>query len=357
MKNETEKITFMNQEELHKKLWEFTDCELHDQTDLPIILSSSEEMRVAPSFLTGITPETLDYIRQNHPDPSLESFFRQVLYQEGILVSRQDRFFSVPSHNHDWMELAFLYSGSCEFSLQDQTVPLTKGQCLLVNRNTLHSVSACGENDILINFPLRKSYLNANFFNRFSHKNFITNYLLDSLNNKSIQDGFIFFRSESNDRLYQLITDFLCIYYDENNLWQQDILNSYITLIFIELAKVFQKQLPDSVEDSSQQITFELLTYIDEHFMDCTLASMAEHFHMNANYFSRYIKKHTGSSFKELIQTARLRSAVSLLENSSLSTSEVASRAGYENISFFYKKFKDFYGCSPAEYRRRHTNQ
>lgn len=347
----------MNQEELRKKLWELTDYELLDRSDLPIILPSSGELKLAPSFSTGITPETLDYIHQNHPDPGIESFFRQVLYQEGILVSRQDRFFSVPSHSHDWMELAFLYSGSCEFSLQDQTVVLTKGQCLLVNRNTLHSVGACGENDILINFLIRKSYLNANFFNRFSHRNFVTNYLLDSLNNKSMQDGFILFRSESNDRLYQLITDFLCVYYDESKLWQQDILNSYITLIFIELAKVFQAQLPNSAEDSSKQITFELLTYIDEHFMDCTLASMAEHFHMNANYFSRYVKKHTGSTFKELIQTARLRSAVSLLENSSLSTSEVASRVGYENVSFFYKKFKDFYGCSPAEYRTQHITQ
>lgn len=347
----------MNQEELRKKLWELTDWELHARANLPINLLLSEEIRVALSFLTGITPEILGYIRQNHPDPSIESFFHQVLYQEGILVNRQDRFFSVPSHSHDWMELAFLYSGSCEFSLQDQTVVLTKGQCLLVNRNTIHSVGACRENDILINFLIRKSYLNANFFNRFSHRNFVTNYLLDSLNNKSMQDGFILFRSESNDRLYQLITDFLCVYYDESKLWQQDVLNSYITLIFIELAKVFQTQLPDSAVNSSQQITFELLTYIDEHFMNCTLASMAEQFHMNANYFSRYVKKHTGSSFKELIQTARLRSAVSLLENSSLSTSEVASRAGYENVSFFYKKFKEFYGCSPAEYRRRHTNQ
>lgn len=344
----------MNQKELHEKLWDLTDYEIDDKSIFPPDLQLSEEIGRIPSSLSYRTSEVLDYVRHNYSDSSLESFLHQLIYQEGILVSRQDRFHPVLPHRHDWMELAFLYSGSCDFYLPDHTVSLSKGQCLLVNRNTMHGVSSCGENDILINFLIRKSYLNANFFGRFSHRNFVTSYLANSLDTKSVQDGFILFKSESNNHLYQLITDFLCVYYDEYSHWQQDILNSYITLIFIELAKVFQEQLPDSGKDTEQQITFELLNYIDEHFMDCTLTSMAEHFHMNANYFSRYVKKHTGSSFKELIQTARLRSAVSLLENTSLSTSEVASRAGYENISFFYKKFRDFYGCSPAEYRKEH---
>ena len=40
-----------------------------------------------------------------------------------------------------------------------------------------------------------------------------------------------------------------------------------------------------------------------------------------------------------------------MLQNTQVPVDEVIFRAGYENTTYFYKKFKEKYGCSPKQYR------
>ena len=78
---------------------------------------------------------------------------------------------------------------------------------------------------------------------------------------------------------------------------------------------------------------------------------------MNPNYLSNYIKKQTGHTFTQLVQDQRLMYAGSLLRNTDIPVAETANMAGYENVSFFYKKFLEKYGCSPKEYRNRYASK
>lgn len=53
----------------------------------------------------------------------------------------------------------------------------------------------------------------------------------------------------------------------------------------------------------------------------------------------------------QLVQESRLARAATLIDAGA--TAETAAReAGYANMSFFYKKFAERYGCTPAAYRR-----
>ena len=74
---------------------------------------------------------------------------------------------------------------------------------------------------------------------------------------------------------------------------------------------------------------------------------------MNPNYLSNYIKKHTGNTFKYLVQNQKLLYAAKLLKNTDLPITEVSIQTGYENVSYFYKLFREKYQCSPQEYRTR----
>lgn len=278
---------------------------------------------------------------------------------DGIIAAKQDRFADVPLHRHDWLELAYMYSGTCTITLgqhtltsKNQTIRLTRGQTLLIDRNTPHSCAACGEDDILINLLIRKDYLDANFFNRFSGESSLSQFLISALNNQTAEDRFLYFHSENSRRLPIFLTEFLCEFY-EKSLNSRDFLDSYITLIFLELAEVFKDDLHQkNIGHSSGQI-FSILHYIEKNALTCTLKSTADAFHMNPNYLSNFIKKHTGKTYKELIQNQRLQLAATLLANTALPVTEVSQQCGYENVSFFYKKFSERFHCSPGEYRRR----
>jgi AraC-type DNA-binding domain-containing proteins len=124
-------------------------------------------------------------------------------------------------------------------------------------------------------------------------------------------------------------------------------------IIFSELLKVVVSQANSANYTllENQKIS-DIILYIQNNCKDATLASAAEHFHFHPNYLNSIIKKFKGSSFTSVLQDAKLKKASFLLKSSDITVVEVAKIIGYENISFFYKKFKEHYGCNPAEYRK-----
>ena len=59
-----------------------------------------------------------------------------------------------------------------------------------------------------------------------------------------------------------------------------------------------------------------------------------------------------GDMLLELLQKKRCAVAAELLLQSEASIGEIAHSVGYENLSFFRRKFKETYGKNPLEYRK-----
>ena len=68
------------------------------------------------------------------------------------------------------------------------------------------------------------------------------------------------------------------------------------------------------------------------------------------DYISRQILRATGKSFKDYLLNRRMEAVCSFLRNSSLPVNEIENKAGFRNETFFYRKFKQIYGCSPAQW-------
>jgi len=66
---------------------------------------------------------------------------------------------------------------------------------------------------------------------------------------------------------------------------------------------------------------------------------------------SREIKKRLGKTYKELLQSKRMSQAGYLLSHSGIAVTDIIESVGYDNSSYFYRKFKERYGVSPKEYR------
>lgn len=94
-------------------------------------------------------------------------------------------------------------------------------------------------------------------------------------------------------------------------------------------------------------------SYIQENIAEVTRRSIADHFHFSPNYLSKLFRNVEGVSLINYIQNQRMERAKELLCNSDQSISEIAMEIGYPNFSHFSKRFRDFMGCSPNEYRRK----
>jgi YesN/AraC family two-component response regulator len=95
----------------------------------------------------------------------------------------------------------------------------------------------------------------------------------------------------------------------------------------------------------------QILQHIESHSKDCSLSSLAQRFNFNPNYLGNLLKKRTGRTFLELLQSQRMNQAALLLKRSHKSIEDISAEVGYESLSFFYKKFSAHFGCSPGQYR------
>ena len=122
-------------------------------------------------------------------------------------------------------------------------------------------------------------------------------------------------------------------------------------LLFLHLADhadTIERESPDGL---TPVLVFSALKYIKANYKDGTLEAFCETVHQKAYAISRLIKQHTSHTFKELLMEQKLSQAAYLLAKTDLPTESIFHSVGYENSSFFYRKFKEAYGMSPREYR------
>ena len=96
----------------------------------------------------------------------------------------------------------------------------------------------------------------------------------------------------------------------------------------------------------------EMISYIQQNFTrKISLKEFGNQFHLSEKYISRYFKEHFHITISQYINHLRMEHARQLLQETTLPVTEVAMRCGYENVSYFIRRFKKMYGNPPLKYR------
>lgn len=87
------------------------------------------------------------------------------------------------------------------------------------------------------------------------------------------------------------------------------------------------------------------------------VSELASSIGMSRSNLLRKIKKSTNLSASQFIRQVRLKNAMDILKDGSLTVSEVSYRVGFSSSSYFVKCFHDFYGHPPGEARKEGFEQ
>ena len=79
-----------------------------------------------------------------------------------------------------------------------------------------------------------------------------------------------------------------------------------------------------------------------------TPAALAEHFHVSPRTLQRRLKAALNTSPQELVLVARLQTARTLLRSGRYRVGEVASRVGFEDLSYFSRRYRLAFGHAPS---------
>jgi AraC-like DNA-binding protein len=82
-----------------------------------------------------------------------------------------------------------------------------------------------------------------------------------------------------------------------------------------------------------------------------TVAEIASHVRMNADYMNRLFRRHTGLTVRDFLRMRKLERSRHLLA-SGVSVKEAAHGAGFADPAYFSRKFKRFAGVPPSAYGR-----
>jgi len=84
------------------------------------------------------------------------------------------------------------------------------------------------------------------------------------------------------------------------------------------------------------------------------LNCISEQFFINPAYLSRIFKNEIGQNFNDFLSKIRMDAAAKLLGQEDLKMSNISEMIGYENVNYFLKKFKEYFNCTPTEFRKKH---
>ncbi len=108
----------------------------------------------------------------------------------------------------------------------------------------------------------------------------------------------------------------------------------------------------------SDPVITQVLSYIEEHYQDkITLQSVAEFIHMNASYLSTYFKRLMGIGFKDYLVQIRMNKAKELLQKTNYKIYHIASMVGYDDCRHFNHVFKNTYGISASQARKKQAER
>ncbi|MNW31336.1 Melibiose operon regulatory protein [compost metagenome] len=325
----------------------------HEELDrmLRQLTEREQEYRISPSF----SPVYEELKRIQYEGQEVYVFADMIKDTDQITISRHKRFAAVPTHIHTFIELSYVYSGTCTQVIHGRSVTLTTGQICIVDTGVPHAIMPTAEEDVIINILIRKEYFSASFLSKLANNGILSQFLAHAISDTQNHDRYIIFHSENNSNIPLLMKQLLCEFYDQS-LCSSEIMNSYMLLLFYELLRVFEFETNRSGRNNDSKVTIiEILKYIEQHYLTCTLRSTAEHFNFNPNYLSTLIKKTTGKTFKVLVQSERLSYALFLLSNTDKAIYDIAAATGHSNLSYFYKKFQEQFGMTPQQYRNERT--
>lgn len=268
-----------------------------------------------------------------------------------ILLNKNPRFDIVPTHIHDFIEINYMYSGQCEQIIDGHSFTIHKGQMTLIDTNSPHSIGYTGENDILVNFLVPKDYLNNSFFSKLTDHNLITTFFINAINDQNTKLNYMIFNTENNHRLQFFIHEYIWEYYHPSHN-TEEIKNSLFVLIILDMINTLDSSINYESISESNSVIISALKYMEENFTTCTLESTAKQVGVNPTYLTTLLKHSFSKSYKELIIELRLEHAKKMLLNSNMTIDQIAQECGYQNLTYFYKKFKELYHCTPKEYRK-----
>ena len=280
-------------------------------------------------------------------------------------LARHSRLFSVPDHNKDYL---FVSSGSRPYHEEPY-------------RAESYAIAYIKEGGVKLNVGLSSWEVEApavitlgpsviRYFEKSNeHLKMDVIFFKSSFLMERYADLFFLFKYdffENNDlhilplkdtyfTIIHKIFELIQLTQEANNYHEAELMRNYIFALVYEIDAFYRQHVPKVLSPLKSQILFvkfrQLLSrnYMLEHRLDFYAAQL----HLTPKSLSAAIKKQTGKPAGKWIDETIILEAKVLLQNNTITISQVSDMLHFSDSSVFGKFFRANTGLSPMEYRKQ----
>ena len=230
-------------------------------------------------------------------------------------------------HSHAFYEIIFVQNGKCGFFHypSGERYVIDRGSVCLFAPGAVHALARAGERDVILKAVVPKEIFDGIL-----------------LEDEKMGEGEIAVFENVGDRAQSYFLNFVAENGKDTPLSRVSE-RGWLALFLTELFREKEEKGGDIIE--------KLDIYLDNNLKNARLSDFAAYVGYAPDYVSRVIKRVTGTSFKEAVETEKLAYAKVLLCTTDMPVERVAAECGYANASGLYKQFTATYGITPAQYR------
>jgi AraC family transcriptional activator of pobA len=120
------------------------------------------------------------------------------------------------------------------------------------------------------------------------------------------------------------------------------------------LHRWYAKTNPGAINESSNRLIVRFFNFLENHFQDeAQVHFYAKLLHVTPNYLNIVYKKEAGSSAGQYIRQRVLLEAKRLLAMSQKDVKEISFDLGFEDAAYFSRFFKKHTGSTPRDFREQ----
>lgn len=254
-------------------------------------------------------------------------------------------------HSHDFFEILYVYSGTCRTNLFGREKDVCTGDICLYNMQSVHRVVKNSLQDVAFSIMIRKDLFQTAFVSLLQENDMISDFFIQSIYNVNNRAGQIVLHRNGAFECEALLQKMIEVFYRDEPMAQSR-LKALLLLLLNEITRQYRAEHTHPAKEDDRLDLAEVVEYMDAHFDNVSIEALAARFNYTAKTMSRFIKRQTDLTFRELLQKIRFQHACDCLCDRNMSIEEIALRMGYTERANFDRAFKSRYHLTPVEFRR-----
>lgn len=267
-------------------------------------------------------------------------------------------------HKHDFIEIAYVYSGQGIHVVGDGKYEVSKGDLCIINYDIPHTFinnPMVKEDDLVIyNCVFRPEFIDYSLIHTNDFKSIVTSLLFNTFfieDKPAVNLKLIGIHQKEIEELYKKMQEeFFLMPKGYINILRSCLIEM-ITKIFRYLEHNNNKSLP--INHYKSEIIDKAISFLMQNYTSPNLRieEVAIQSFLSRSYFSHLFKAISGQNFSEYLQNLRINEACHLLKTTDKKVTEILTDVGFKDIKNFNRLFKKITGTTPRDYRNSSKSQ